>query len=250
MSARAEPLPADVLGVLLDAAHGRMAAARRAAAGARGPELALALHSLKGLCGQAGATDLARVVHELEDACDGPAGASADLEARLGAVAAGLEALPGADRAVRVLPVEAVVDRIVSEMDGVASRRGVRLAVERAGRPGLALPARTAGLLLDVLGHLARNAVVHGGATGAVRVRIFLDRAVDGQLVAEVSDDGTGSGAPPAPPDLDAGRGRGLDAAAARVRDAGGRLTHGPATNGYRARLALPAESLKSGQSV
>ncbi len=236
---------AAVLGTFLDAAFGRIVATREAAASGDADGVLLELHSLKGLCAQAGERASALMVHELEErvATAGPAGSQ--LASGLARIEAALAAIPGAATAPRTVPATAVLERIVDELRAVAARRGVDLRVAQAIAPGDPVPRRTAGLLFDVLGHLARNAVVHGASAGRVTVRVAIGVAADG-VTCTIEDDGTGP-----PPrregsvDIDAGRGRGLAAASARVAQAGGRLVHGPTPSGFHAQVWLPPDWLR-----
>lgn len=236
---------AALLGTFLDAAEGRIAAIRRASVAGERDDVAYALHSLKGLCAQADQLELAERCHRLEERLD--AVGADELTLELDVVGRALAAIPGADRATRTMPASAIADRIAGELAAVARRRDVRLTFDRAEVGEVAIPRRTAALLLDVMGHLGRNAVVHGARHGRVRVALRIVEA-GGGLVCELTDDGSGS-PPVATAGLDSGRGLGLAAARSRVEAAGGALECGPVASGFRARASLPAEWLQTGKS-
>lgn len=231
---------AAALGTFLDAAFGRIAAARHAAAAGNAEELLLELHSLKGLCAQAGARGPAEVAHDLEERVLTEGVATPALASGLDGVEATLATMPGAATAPRTVPVAAVVERIAGEMRAVARRRGVDVQVAATAPAQQSLPRRTAGLLFDVLGHLARNAVVHGAGGGRVRVALTVVLDADG-ITCTLDDDGAVNRAD-VPVDVDAGRGLGLAAASARVTQAGGRIEYGARSPGFRATVWLPPD--------
>lgn len=218
-------------------------------------ELFRALHSAKGMLTTAGLDHLAAAAHAVEDVADGlRRGAVTDgwalREAARAAVArlcedlgraahGGAPAPPAADRGSAV---EARLGWLEPALAAAVARWG-----ETAGREvrlawsddGLRVPRPMLEALLDALGHLLRNAAVHGieppearraaGKPAAGTVRVAAWRTPHG-LAVEVEDDGCGGAVPaaagPSPgTELLAGRGVGLEAVRRALEAAGGRVS-------------------------
>jgi chemotaxis protein histidine kinase CheA len=195
----------------------------------------LAAHSLKGLTAQAGDIALAEEVHSIETALEqlriidvhARSAAAADLITRLRAVEARLTARGGPD-AVRDMDLQQVADAARAEVQRVARRRGIAVTVELVMPPAIRIPRRVAGVLVDALGHILRNAVTHGTQHGGA-LHIAFSREPDTLLVV-VGDRGNAeSRAADRVPDLESGRGVGLQAAHSRLTAIGGDLTLSPA---------------------
>lgn len=233
-------IPADLLGSMIEFAHGRMADARRSCAQSDRTAVLHALHQLKGMCVHTGDEVLVRRVHAVE----ARATAAADIEMIASVLASGLPPIGAALEALdphRTLPrtreLTDVIHPVLAEARRVAGRRGIALTLVPPRR-SFALPARTAMMLVDLLGHLVRNAVVHGSGDGAVTVAIDVTVG-DGGLVCSVENTGRLRDEPP-DPGVDTGRGLALTAVADQVRRAGGRFEHGRTDGGYAARIRLP----------
>ena len=195
----------------------------------------LAAHSLKGLTAQAGDIALADEVHALEgaiqqlrsiEAAERPAPVALIVE-RLHAVERTLtsRAGPGVTRDV---DLEQIADAAAAEVRRIADRRGIAVSVELVVPPGIRVPRRAAGVLVDALGHILRNAVTHGSPHGGA-IRIAFRRESDALSVV-IGDRGNAeSRAAERVPDLDSGRGVGLQAAHSRLTAIGGDLTLSPA---------------------
>jgi signal transduction histidine kinase len=224
------------MGLYIDEALGRVAAiiaaltVRAVPAEAEIDWAALPAHSLKGIVAQAGDLPLAEEVHAIE----------ADLGAlrmlpetertqaavavvdRLRAVQRGLEdrVAPGL---VRDVPLEQIAREAEGEVRRVADRRGVPVAVDLVVPAGARIARSLAGVLLDALGHVVRNAVTHGTPRGGT-IRMVFEPGPE-SLVVIVSDRGSTGGGTTREPDLDSGRGVGLRAAHGRLMAIGGDLS-------------------------
>ncbi len=194
---------------------------------------ALPAHSLKGLTAQAGDTDLADEVHSIEDSLAELRG-TADPAARrdaAGSIVTRLQAIEttltgeGAP-AVRDIDLARIADAISAEIQRVASRRGVHVGVDLVVPRDTRIARRAAGVLIDALGHVARNAVAHGTPHGGTIRAVFTHEPE--VLVIVLSDHGARAAGDPAgerAPDRDSGRGIGLRAAQARLMAIGGDLS-------------------------
>ena len=228
---------AELMGLYVDEALGRVAAiiaaltVRTTPADAEIDWAALPAHSLKGIAAQAGDLPLAEEVHAIETALDALRGIpEAD---RRDAATAVVDRLRGVqeslqDRAgpavVRDVALEQIAEEAGTEARRVAERRGVRVVVDLVVPAGARVPRRIAGVLLDALGHIVRNAVTHGTPRGGT-LRMVFEPAID-SLVVIVSDRGaTDRAAAERKPDLDSGRGVGLRAAHGRLMAIGGELS-------------------------
>lgn len=241
-----EGLPPNLLGQLIDYAHGRIAYARSAAGNADRTGVLHALHQLKGICAHAADEALAGRIHELEERVLRSSGPDAIVEAlrdELPEIESALEHLDHRGSAIRALPLDDIVARAAAEARRVAKRRHVELTLAHTDPTGATIPARTAMMLFDVIGHLVRNAVVHGSANGRVAVAFHIHVHPDTGLSWEVANRGQHASSPPAL-DIDSGRGIALDAVGAELVRNGGRLEHGPVTDGYRATIHLPPDAL------
>ncbi len=231
-------------------------------------ELFRALHSAKGMLTTAGLEHLAAAAHAAEDVADGlRRGEVTDgwavREAAHAAVARLCEDLGRAGRgaASRAAAPDPALDARLGWLEPALTAAVARWG-ETAGHTvrlawtddGLRVPRPVLETLLDALGHLLRNAAVHGieapearraaGKPEAGTVRVGAWRTPHG-LAVEVEDDGCGGppaarGTTPAAALL-AGRGVGLDTVRHALGAAGGRLTL-EATPGrsFRATLWLP----------
>lgn len=225
------------MGLYVDEALGRVAAiiaaltVRAAPAEAEIDWAALPAHSLKGIAAQAGDLPLADEVHAIETALGAlrtlpeaeRTEATVAVVDRLRAVQRGLEdrVAPGL---VRDVPLEQIAREAAGEVRRVADRRGVPVAVDLVVPADARISRSVAGVLLDALGHIARNAVTHGTPHGGT-IRMVFEPAPD-SLVVIVSDRGATDRAGAArPPDLDSGRGVGLRAAHGRLMAIGGDLS-------------------------
>jgi len=239
-------LPANLLGQLIDYAHGRIAYARSAAANADRTGVLHALHQLKGICAHTADEMLVSRIHVLEDTvlqCTNTEAIALALGAELPAIETALEQLDPRGEAIRTIALDDIVARAAVEARRIASRRDIDLALAQADPTGVTIPARTAMMLLDVIGHLVRNAVVHGARDRRVRVAFHVGVDSTTGLVWEVTNHGPVA-ARGGRPDIDSGRGIALDAVAAELARNGGRLDHGPLADGYRAAIHLPAGAL------
>jgi chemotaxis protein histidine kinase CheA len=224
------------MGLYVDEALGRVAAiiaaltVRAAPAEAEIDWAALPAHSLKGIAAQAGDLQLANEVHVIETKLGAlrtlPEAERTDgtvaVVDRLRAVQRDLE-----DRAapalVRDVPLEQIAREAEGEVQRVAGRRGVPVAVDLVVPANVRISRSVAGVLLDALGHIARNAVTHGTPRGGT-IRMVFEPAPE-SLVVIVSDRGSTAGGSGRPRDLDSGRGVGLRAAQGRLMAIGGDLS-------------------------
>lgn len=193
--------------------------------------VALPAHSLKGIVAQAGDLPLAAEVHAIEtdlhalrELPESDRGAATAIVVdRLRSVQRSLEDRAGPE-VVRDVPLEQIAGEAGLEVRRVADRRGVRVAIDLVVPAGVRVPRRIAGVVLDALGHIARNAVTHGTPRGGT-VRMVFESTPE-SLVVIVSDRGaTDRAATGDRPDLDSGRGVGLRAAQGRLMAIGGDLS-------------------------
>ena len=234
-------LSPQLLGLYIDEALGRAAAIVAALTVQAPPDdgaidwAMLAAHSLKGLTAQAGDIALAEDVHDVETALhdlrtlDVPArsAAATDLITRLRSIEARLTTR-GGPNAVRDIELQQVADAARAEVRRVATRRGIAVTVELVMPQDIRIPRRVAGVLVDALGHILRNAVTHGTQHGGA-LHIAFSREPETLLVV-VGDRGNAeSRAVDRTPDLESGRGVGLQAAHSRLTAVGGDLTISPA---------------------
>lgn len=178
---------------------------------------------------QAGDITLAEEVHAIESALQGLRGdgeqtrETAVVVERVRAVERALAGRAGPGVA-RDVALDQVADAARDEALRAAARRGVRLSVEVVVPRNARVPRRIAGVLVDVLGHLARNAVAHGTPDGGT-LRITVESGPD-LLTVVVSDHGDRERANVTRrPDLTSGRGVGLRAAQGRLAALGGDLS-------------------------
>ncbi len=234
-------LSASLLGLYIDEALGRAEAIVAALTVRTSPNdgdvdwAMLAAHSLKGLTAQVGDVALAEEVHALEGAIEELR--RFDASARSAPVAIIVERLHGTERTLagragpgvtRDVELEQIADAASAEVRRVADRRGIDVSVEMIVPPGIRIPRRAAGVLVDALGHILRNAVTHGSPHGGA-IRIAFRREPDALSVV-IGDRGNAeSRAAERTPDLDTGRGVGLQAAHSRLTAIGGDLTLSPA---------------------
>lgn len=230
-------LSASLLGLYVDEALGRAEAMVAALTVGTSPTdgdvdwAMLAAHSLKGLTAQAGDTALAEEVHDIEgaleqmrraDASARSAGATAIVE-RLHVIEQALTAR-GGPGVIRDVALQEIADAAAAEVRRVADRRAIAVSVELVVPPGIRVPRRDAGVIVDALGHILRNAVTHGSPHGGA-IRIAFSREPD-SLSVVVGDRGNAeSRAADRIPDIDSGRGVGLQAAHSRLTAIGGSLT-------------------------
>jgi chemotaxis protein histidine kinase CheA len=227
---------ADLMGLYIDEALGRVAAiiaaltVRAIPAEAEIDWAALPAHSLKGIAAQAGDLPLADEVHAIETELEAlrtlPDAARTEAAAavvdRLRVVQRELEdrVVPGL---VRDVPLEQIAGEATDEVRRVAARRGVAVAVDLVVPADVRISRRLAGVLLDALGHVARNAVTHGTPRGGT-IRMVFEPGPE-SLVVIVSDRGSTDAGTTRGPDLDSGRGVGLRAAHGRLMAIGGDLS-------------------------
>lgn len=232
---------ADLLGLYIDEALGRAEAIVAALTVRVTPDdsdvdwAMLAAHSLKGLTAQAGDTALADEVHDVEGAIEDLR--RVDESARSVATTAIVGRLQGIERSLgdrarpgvtRDLELQQIADAAAAEVRRVADRRHINVSVVLEVPTAIRVPRRIAGVLVDALGHILRNAVTHGSPHGGA-IRIAFRREPDALSVV-VSDRGNAeSRAAERAPDLDSGRGVGLQAAHSRLTAIGGALTLSPA---------------------
>jgi HPt (histidine-containing phosphotransfer) domain-containing protein len=239
-------LPANLLGQLIDYAHGRTAYARSAADNADRTGVLHALHQLKGICAHTADDSLVARIHHLEDTvlqCVTAEAITHALRDELPAIEAALEQLDPRGDAIRTLALDDIVARAGVEARRIAARRDIDLALAPTAPTGAIIPARTAMMVLDVIGHLVRNAVVHGAGDRQVNVVFTVRVDPDMGLTWEVTNHGRlARGTDEI--DIDSGRGVALDAVGAELARNGGRLEHGPLPDGYRAVIHLPSDSL------
>lgn len=179
---------------------------------------------------QAGDIALAEEVHAIEPALDELGRDSGD---RAAATAAVVERIRAVERALasrvgpgvaRDVDLEQVADAARAEALRAAARRDVLLSVEVVVPRGARVPRRIAGVLVDVLGHLARNAVAHGTPDGGT-LRISVETGPE-VLTIVVADHGDRERANVTRrPDLTSGRGVGLRAVQGRLAALGGTLS-------------------------
>lgn len=235
------PLTARLVGLYVDEALGRAEAIVAALTVRTTPDdgdidwAMLAAHSLKGLTAQAGDAALAADVHDIEDAlvalrhadASARAPAAAALVQRLHAVEQSLTAQlrPGVTRDV---DLQEIADAAAAEIRRIADRRDITVTAELVVPPGIRIARRTAGVLVDALGHILRNAVTHGSPHGGAIHVAF--RKEPETLSVVVGDRGNAlSRSADRAPDLDSGRGIGLQAAHSRLTAIGGALIVSPA---------------------
>ncbi len=239
-------VPPLLLGLMIDHAHGRIAYARGACANSDRTGVLHALHQLKGMCAHTRDDRLTERIHQLEDAvigCGDIPHIKGVLDHQLPQVEAALRALDPRGDAVHVLPLDDIVERVVAETRRVAARRGVHLTLGVPPPTDALVAARSGMVLLDHLGHLVRNAVAHGAASGSVTVKMVLRVDPTDGLTWIVANQGAVETAGAV--DIDAGRGVALAAVAADLARIGGRLEHGPVDGGYQASIHLPADALR-----
>ena len=225
------------MGIYVDEALGRAATIIAALTVRATPDdaaidwAALPAHSLKGLAAQAGDLPLAEEVHRIETALGAlieipeahRADAAAAVVDRLREVQRALEGQAGPE-VVRDVALEQIASEASTELRRIADRHGVRVGVDLVSPPGARVPRRIAGVLLDALGHIVRNAVTHGTPRGGT-VRMVFESTPE-SIIVIVSDRGaTDRSGAERPPDLDSGRGVGLRAAHGRLMAIGGDLT-------------------------
>lgn len=178
------------------------------------------------------AASLEGLLHHAGDA--GLAGRAAGLVVDLASgadvadVLRDLEAgLAGAPPPARELPLEAVAQAARADASRAAAGRGVTVGVEVTGPDGLRVSGGAAGVLVDVLGRIIRDAVAHGTPNGGA-LRLAFQPDGDA-LTVVVSDGGDSRGDATAAGvvEVDAKRTAGLRAAAGRVAAAGGELAVG-----------------------
>jgi chemotaxis protein histidine kinase CheA len=228
-----------LLGLYVDEALGRVASIVAALTVSPAPDdatldwVALPTHSLKGLTSQAGDVHLTEEVHSIETAL-GDLRRTSDPDSRAGPTSAVVERLRAIERelqarvapAARLIDLRQIADAVAAEVSRVASRQGIPVGVDVVVPEGVTISRRVGGVLIDALGHVARNAVVHGIPRGGT-VRVVFSREPKA-IVVVVSDHGSprGAGAPiERSSDLDSGRGVGLQAAHGRLMAVGGELS-------------------------
>lgn len=237
-----EPLSNDSLkGLYLDEALGRAEAIVAALTVGSAPTdedvdwALLAAHSLKGLTAQAGDLALADRVHAIEDALTTlrtldttqRAADTATLVDQLQTVTNALTAGVGPNVS-RDVALEEIGEAAAGEVRRVAERRAITVTVELVVPSGIRVPRRIAGVMVDALGHVLRNAVTHGSPRGGA-IHIAFTRSAD-ILTVVVGDRGNAeSRAAERTPDLESGRGIGLQAAHSRLTAIGGELSLSPA---------------------
>ena len=234
-------LSASLLGLYVDEAFGRAEAMVAALTVSTSPTdedvdwAMLAAHSLKGLTAQAGDIALAQEVHDIEGALEQMR--RVDASARTAAATALVERLHVIEQAltvrggpgvIRDIALQEIADAAATEVRRIADRRSISVSVMLEVPAGIRVPRRIAGVLVDALGHILRNAVTHGSPHGGA-IRIAFRREPD-SLSVVVSDRGNAeSRAAEHTPDMDSGRGVGLQAAHSRLTAVGGDLTLSPA---------------------
>lgn len=232
-------LDSALMGLYVDEALGRVASIVAALTVRPAPDdatldwVALPAHSLKGLTAQAGDLHLAEEVHAVETSLgelrrmtdpDARARAASTIAERLHVIERALQgrAEPGARR----IDLRQIADAVAAEVRRVAERRQVKVGIDLVVPDGISIPRRIGGVLIDALGHIARNAVVHGTPRGGT-VRIVFAHEPEA-IVVVLSDHGsTGAreGASEGTTTVESGRGVGLQAAHGRLMAVGGELS-------------------------
>jgi len=227
----------ELIGLYVDEALGRAEAIVAALTVQAAPDdgdvdwAMLAAHSLKGLTAQVGDTALADEVHDIENALDELR--RVHESARSAAATAIVERLHRVERmlARRAGPsvkgdveLQRIAEAASAEVRRVADRRGINVSVELVVPAGVRVPRRAAGVLVDALGHILRNAVTHGSSHGGA-IRIAFSSGPE-TLSVVVGDRGNAESRAAEPsPDLDSGRGVGLRAAQSRLTAIGGEVS-------------------------
>ena len=185
---------------------------------------------------RAWATDAAASLEGLLHHADDPvlaaraAGLAADLASGVdvAGVLGDMEAgLAGSPPPPGDLALEAVAAAARDDAARAAAGRGVAVGVEVTGPDGVRVTAGAAGVLVDVLGRIVRDAVAHGTPNGGALRLAFQP---DGDALTVVVSDGgdsRGDAAAAGVVEVDAKRTAGLRAAAGRVAAAGGELAVG-----------------------
>lgn len=192
--------------------------------GTPGPgDLAWALDaaaSLEGLVGHVPGDGVAAAASAVVSALSGPHDASAalrDLETRL----AGDGPVPPH------LPLEALAGAARDDARRAAARRGVAVGVDVTAPEGVRVTAAAAGVLVDVLGRVVRDAVTHGTPNGGALRLAFQPDGEDLTVVVSDGGDSRGDSAAAGVVEVDGRRTAGLQGAAGRVAAAGGELAVG-----------------------
>lgn len=230
---------------MIDVALGRVERVRAALDHSDLNRVVRELHQLKGACLTSNQTALAERVHSLEALV--AAGPTPTLRSRvtdeLSAIAQAIDRIDGHRPDGRMTVTSQMVEMIWGEAVRASSRRDVDLTRIEKPITVTELPVRTSALLVDLCGHLVRNAVVHGSGGGAVAIALGVDHT-DGTLcVSVVSRGRTRHGVG----DVTADHGRGVALAAIQyeLRQQGGLLRHGPTSDGYVAEIRLPDEWMR-----
>ncbi|MCC6832556.1 MAG: hypothetical protein IT200_14525 [Thermoleophilia bacterium] len=175
--------------------------------------------SLEGLAGHVpgeAAAGAAAVAAALASGGD-VAGPLAQLEARLAG---------GPDPPARI-PLEAVAAAARDEAARAAARRRVVVGVDVTAPEGVRLTAASAGVLVDALGRVVRDAVAHGTPDGGALRLAFQPGGDDLTVVVSDGGDSRGDSAAAGVVEVDARRTAGLQGAAGRLAAAGGELAVG-----------------------
>ena len=203
--------------------------------------------SLVGLTSQIADQDVARVVDQIEARLRGLAEDAhpdptlvADIVIELQATAPALRSQ--ADHAdAEAVALDAVAALAAGVVRRTARRRGVTVALDLVCPEGILVPVREAGILIDVLGQVARDGATHGTREGGAMRMVFA--ADDDGLVILVSDRGdAGKGQLPTV-ERNPARGAGLGVAHGRLVAVGGDLSLASgAWGGTSVTVRLPAE--------
>ncbi len=206
---------------------------------------------LAGLTSQVGDPALASTGEEIEAAIEGldatltsSPDALSEVLASLARIRPTLERYAEAADGVPVA-LDVIADLASAEVQRIARRRGVKVAIDLICPEGIAVPAREAGVVIDVLGQVVRDGTTHGTREGgAVRMVFAVD---DHGLVILASDRGdAGSGQFPAP-ERSPSRGAGLGVAHGRLVALGGELSFASgAWGGTSVTIRLPTEVSRS----
>lgn len=158
------------------------------------------------------------------------------------------EMLPLATLPDHRVALAAVGEVVGNEVRRIAAVRGVRVAVDLVCPDGIDVAPREAGVLIDVLGQVARDGATNGTRDGgAIRVVFAAD---DDGLVVVVSDRGdSGAGQLPAARKDDPHRAIALGVAQGRLAAEGGELSMASgAWGGTSVTVRLPIDDMRTGR--
>ena len=206
---------------------------------------------LAGLTAQLGDPELARAGEGAQAKIEALQATTISSPGALSGVLAGLAGMrPALEHHAEAADGEPVALDVIArlaaaEVKRIARRRGVKVAIDLICPEGIAVPAREAGVVIDVLGQVVRDGTTHGTREGgAVRMVFAVD---DHGLVILASDRGdAGSGQFPAS-ERSPSRGAGLGVAHGRLVALGGELSFASgAWGGTSVTIRLPTEVSRS----